>query len=162
MKVEVEQLGSDPIAAAWVHAVLSDPACMDGLPPAGRTQGFRDELCARIASGEVLALLPAVDDMAAGLYWGAPFDGGGCTVHQFVMPQFRGWPAIRCARACAEKAFALMPAVSHLVGFTPHQNRAAIACARRAGFRECGSMPAWHDGQDCAILVIHRGDLNHG
>lgn len=143
--------------AEWIAEVFRDPSCRAALPLSARNTEWQEDLAARVESGEVLALIPAVDGVAAGLYWGAGWESGIYSVHQFVLPRFRqGLLAVRLARACTEKAFELLPEAQYLIGFTPFSNRAAVVCAQRAGFRDYGLMPGFYDGEDCVMLVKVR------
>ena len=157
MTVDVQRLGSSPLTREWIEIVFSEQSNMDSLQPNCRNSAFRDELFSDICSNRILGLIPAVDGVGAGLFYGSWCDGGFYTVHQFVMPRFRGWPAFACARACAVKAFEILTDVTHLVGFIPANNRASIICAKKAGFHRCGVIPEMHDGAGCVVMVRKRG-----
>jgi L-amino acid N-acyltransferase YncA len=102
---------------------------------------FAEFLFDQLVNHEVVVLIPAVDGVAAGLFWGYPFEHDAYTVNQMVMPAFRSFTAFRLARACAAKAFEILPGCSHLVGFISVDNGASLICARKAGFQCCGQMP---------------------
>ena len=161
MNVRAIQLGPTRATRGWLDTVFHDARNRAALPPQSRCCEWVDTLYERLLNARILMLLPVVGAEAAGLYWGAPMDGTAYSVHQFVMPPFRrGFLPVRMAKACAAKAFELLPNVTHLMGFTPVSNRAATVVARRAGFRECGVMPHYYetdDGtEDCTILVMER------
>lgn len=146
--------------AQWIHTVFDEPSCRAGLPDDSRSDEWVNSAVVGVQAGRIVALMPVVDDTAAGLFFGSPWENGTWSVHQFVMPRFRGWPAFCCARACAEAAFREVPGCEWLMGFTPVENRPALVCAKRAGFERVGTMPRYQliDGErvDCAIMVRGR------
>jgi len=157
MKIEVVRLTSDRATAKWLNMVFMEPSNLLALPEKNRTLHWISELYQRIYDNEVLALMPVVDNVSAGLFWGAPWEGGVYSVHQFIMPKFRGWTGFKLARACVDKAFEILPdSVTHLMGFTPVSNRAGCISASKAKFKDCGIMPCFHDNEDCKILVRYR------
>jgi len=121
--------------------VLEEPSCRAALPKHLLEMDFAAFLFDQLVKHEIVALIPAVDGVAAGLFWGHPFEHDAYTVNQVVMPQFRGFTSFRLARACAAKAFELLPGCSHLMGFISVDNGASLICARKAGFHCCGQIP---------------------
>jgi hypothetical protein len=124
----------------WLTTVFDEPSCLAAIPGSSQ-KTIVEEIWRDLKDDRVLVLIPAVDGVAAGVFWGYPIEHGGYTVNQMVMPRFRGFTAFRLARACASKAFEILPGCSHLVGFISIDNGASLICARKAGFHCCGQMP---------------------
>ena len=159
MNIHVEQLGDSLATRHWVQLVFSEPSNLAALSEADRTPTFRRWLLEEIRQNKALALMPVVDNIAAGLFWGRPLEGNMYSVHQFVMPTHRkGLLSVQIAKACVAKAFELLKTTTHLMGITPVDNRAALLTAKRAGFVQVGVLPGFHDDKDCAILIRRRDD----
>ena len=160
MGISIARLPGDIVTRKWLDVIFDEPTCREALPDGTGDKAWRDELCVRIAANEVYALIPAVDGIGAGLFFGAPGDGFYCTGHQFVLPPFRGWPAFKMAKMCSDKALADMPEITHLIGIIEESNKASVWCAKKAGFVATGTLPRYFKrngkSSDCIIMVKER------
>lgn len=147
-------------AAYCVGKVLGDDDVIAALPAKARSWEWREDLVRRVALRQAWIFACLSGSILAGLYIGAPCDGGGLFAHQFILPDFRRH-SVGFARLAAREAFAMFPDVRHLVGLTPVDRRAAVLVALRAGFVKCGVWPCWFDGVDCHCMILRR-EAFHG
>ncbi len=162
-ELTIERLVPGIPAKEWIRRVLTEPSNFAALPDDSRSLGHIEAVYSGLATNRALFLRPMVDGVPAGLYWGLPWDSGICSVHQFMMPEYRtGFLPVRVARNAAAVAFSMLVDTTRLMGFTPiHDDyRAALVVAERAGFKRLGVLPGFfvRDGVaiDCAIVVKER------
>lgn len=161
MTITILQLNGTEYAEPWIRTVFNEPSCFEALSDDSRSSGFVFELVDRCRCNQVIALMPVVDGVAAGLYWGGPWEGGIYSVHEFMMPRFRkGFIPIKAARACAAKAFSISAGIEYLMGIVPVTYRAALLTGKRAGWKQIGIFPGFHlyhgERIDCAIMMKGR------
>lgn len=160
MNISAEFVKAEPAVRDWIEYVFSVPECACGFDPNGHDWKAVDAMMDDVESGTMLCMIPSVDGVAAGLFWGRLVEGGIMTTHQTILPKFRR-QSCALAKFCAEKAFADCEWITHIIGFTPADNRAAILVALRAGFKPCGNVPHLHvnnkgDRVDCVMTVRVR------
>lgn len=154
MRIEAFRVVAGVALRALMEYVLSDPLSLAGMPEQQRCREWRDELYARFERGGSTFPYVVFDVVAKrplALYWADVSPAGVAFVHQFVMPDARrGMTAVLAAKAAARACLNDLPHVSALLGLTPSNSRAALAVAKRAGFRDVCAV------DDCRLLVAVR------
>lgn len=154
--IVAQRMVADVWGIRWIKTIFSEPSNLNALPLKCRCDNWVDSLIYRLKKNEIAAVLTAVNNIAAGMFYGESITGGIVLVHQFVMPKFRGWNSFKMAKISSDEGFKVYPDSTHQIGIISEDNKPSIAVALRIGFKKTGYIPRYHDGKDALILIREK------